>query len=280
MRESESILIITIRCEFHAIFIILTHFTIRFKTFDGHQTHCRKQGSFKCEICHQLFCSNKAFLIHKQQHINDPIELIETKPTFVECSDDMSEPLETVTTQDELPTATMEHVEQGSQLVVEPIENEQQQQQPISISISSVGYDMAPFEIQMNMSRDLEPPLRNKFPSPNCIQDYHCYLCNRRFKKFPLLRYHMVVHTLPRKYKCQYCNSRFRTQRHYTSHQKNHVDYYCETCNKKFNSAFALKVSTKWEYQKKKNSSKTTIIMQLYEYSFIGSSANACRSQR
>lgn len=63
-----------------------------------------------------------------------------------------------------------------------------------------------------------------------------------RFKKFPLLRYHMVVHTLPRKYKCQYCNSRFRTERHYTSHQKNHVDYYCETCKKKFNSAFALKV--------------------------------------
>lgn len=52
----------------------------------------------------------------------------------------------------------------------------------------------------------------------------------------------MAVHALPRKYKCQYCNSRFRTERHYTSHQKNHLDYFCDICHKKFPSAFALKV--------------------------------------
>lgn len=63
-----------------------------------------------------------------------------------------------------------------------------------------------------------------------------------RFKKFPLLRGHMVIHTHPHRFKCQFCSSRFRTQRAYTSHQRKHLDYYCDICHKKFTSAFTLKV--------------------------------------
>lgn len=65
-----------------------------------------------------------------------------------------------------------------------------------------------------------------------------------RFKKWPLLREHMVIHTQPHRFQCQYCPSRFRTERHYTSHQRKHLDYFCDVCSKKFPSAFTLKVSS------------------------------------
>lgn len=58
----------------------------------------------------------------------------------------------------------------------------------------------------------------------------------------PLLKHHMAIHTLPNQFKCSYCNASFRTMRFYTHHQKKHVEYFCNICNKQYPSAFALKV--------------------------------------
>lgn len=110
---------------------------------------------------------------HRQQHNDDggdSIEVVETKPTFVDCNNDINEA--------------------ASELVVKPIEepvidqklevtepDDDTKHQTISVTVRSIGYDMAPFEIPMDMD---EAPVRNKFPHPNTITDYHCYLCNRR----------------------------------------------------------------------------------------------------
>lgn len=95
-----------------------------------------------------------------------------------------------------------------------------------------------------------------------------------RFKKFALLKYHMDIHTLPRRYKCKYCNSKFRTKRHYSSHQKKHIDYFCLLCNKKFPSAFTLKVSNRIEiyWVGCEIYSKFVFLQQVHERMHIGSS--------
>lgn len=81
----------------------------------------------------------------------------------------------------------------------------------------------------------------------NCVQFRIKTLFSNciRFHKFPTLKGHMRLHTYPLKLKCQYCNKRFRIERHLISHLKthtDHIDFSCEVCNKKCKSAFALKV--------------------------------------
>lgn len=91
--------------------------------------------------------------------------------------------------------------------------------------------------ISSNENLDVEFKFKLKF-----IMYFHQF----RFNKFPTLKGHMRLHAYPLKYKCQYCNTRFRLERHLISHLRSHSDYIefsCEVCNKKCKSAFALKVS-------------------------------------
>lgn len=85
---------------------------------------------------------------HKEQNCSHPIEridMVEVKPTFVDCSPEIDADLE------QAPVGLTEHV-------------------------------IAPMQInfRFNENGELESPIRNSFPKDDTDRDYYCYLCNRR----------------------------------------------------------------------------------------------------
>lgn len=61
----------------------------RFKDIDELRVHCKDHSELKCEICSDEFCKQSDLVAHQEQgceaFIESP-ELVETKPTFIDCS--------------------------------------------------------------------------------------------------------------------------------------------------------------------------------------------------
>lgn len=91
----------------------------------------------------KLFCSNKLLEKHKEKSCSHFVNIVETKPTFVDCS---------------------------STVVAETIEPE---------AGTSLEFAMAPIQFHFNEKGELEPPIRNTFPKDQTDREYICYLCNR-----------------------------------------------------------------------------------------------------
>lgn len=64
-----------------------------------------------------------------------------------------------------------------------------------------------------------------------------------RFAKFEYVKGHMVVHSIPKTLKCQYCHLKFRIKRYLNQHSRIHIDFTCDFCDKHFTSERTLRVS-------------------------------------
>lgn len=163
----------------------------RFKTADAHQKHFKKQGKYKCDVCFQLFCSNKALENHKTDcaGIAEEIDVIETKPTFVECDFDykvtaelLPQPMTGLETEQE---KNQDGEPEPEQKLEPEFESEpEHEQKQISFSVNAVGYTMTPLRIQMDIDETLESTrIRNSFPKDDSNRQYYCYLCDRQYVK-------------------------------------------------------------------------------------------------
>lgn len=162
----------------------------RFKTTDGHQKHCDKQGRFKCDVCFELFCTKTALEIHNEDCVRtvEEFEEIETKPTFIYCDSDVKVTAESLPQQwteleeevDAKPEK--ETIETNEKPEVEQETMLTQQQKQISFSVSAIGYAMSPMQIEMDVGEMSDTTiLRNTFPKDQSDREYLCYLCDRKY---------------------------------------------------------------------------------------------------
>lgn len=93
-------------------------------------------------------------------------------------------------------------------------------------------------EIGKKTLHDRDKKLLYRDPHP-----FQCYLCPKKYSKFPTLKDHMIIHTHEKSIKCKYCKAKFRTMRQYKFHERSHVEYVCDVCSKKCDSAHMLDVS-------------------------------------
>lgn len=184
--------------------LIFTNLFNRFKTEDGFKNHCKKQGKHKCDLCLELFCTNKALESHKEErceNLIESVELIETKPNFVDCNSEVEENFEEKVGID-CEEPEMEKASESES--IRPIafdttatkpsfvdcdsEVDEKEEKPGVISeeqepVRPIVYDIAPIQIHISMDTDgnSECRIRNSFPKDDTNREYYCYLCSRRY---------------------------------------------------------------------------------------------------
>lgn len=90
------------------------------------------------------------------------------------------------------------------------------------------------------------------FPLPKDIRKYMCDVCGKRFRSQSHMTYHRYAHFEARNFACDQCTQRFKSPHILRTH-KNTVHstvfrYECETCGRKFKRDHHLVVSKKCRF--------------------------------